>query len=309
MGLIIYLRNEISLGVVGLTLTYILTLPESVIFLVQELTSLENTMIYVERTKEFMNITPESEFVKSSDKNLENWPFIPTIEFKNVQMRYRPNTPLVLKGVNFEIKAGHRVGLVGRTGSGKSSIYLCLLRLVEISSGSILIDGVNIAQIGLKKLRSSLTLVPQDPLVFSGTLQTNLDPLNLKSPAEISKALNEVGLSKYPITYELKSDGSNLSAGERQLISLGRAMLSHTKIILFDEATAGIDQAADLKIQDLICHKFNGCSILTIAHRLNTVLNSDLIIVMHDGQAKEIGSPQELLSKDSMFKNLKDRIN
>ncbi|CAG9327095.1 unnamed protein product [Blepharisma stoltei] len=308
-ALIVVFRNNISLGAVGLSLAYVVPLPINIYYLVIDWANLENQLISVERAKVYMGITSENPHKQATDKNLGNWPQFPSIEFKNVQMKYRSNTPIILKGVNFSIEAGKRVGLVGRTGSGKSSIYLCLLRLVEISSGSILIDGVNIAMIGLNKLRSAITLVPQDPLVFSGDLKDNLDPCQLKSNGEVENALKEVNLTRFSIDYEIKGDGSNISAGERQLISLGRAMLTHTKIILFDEATAGIDQNTDHQIQELIKNKFQGCTILTIAHRLGTVMESDQIIVMQDGKVSEAGNPKVLLSKDSIFKSLKDNFN
>eukprot|EP00358_Blepharisma_japonicum_P006859 CAMPEP_0202941648 /NCGR_PEP_ID=MMETSP1395-20130829/1783_1 /ASSEMBLY_ACC=CAM_ASM_000871 /TAXON_ID=5961 /ORGANISM="Blepharisma japonicum, Strain Stock R1072" /LENGTH=224 /DNA_ID=CAMNT_0049637063 /DNA_START=2911 /DNA_END=3585 /DNA_ORIENTATION=- len=223
-------------------------------------------------------------------------------------MKYRPDTPYILKGVNFKIGASKRIGFVGRTGSGKSSIFLALLRIVEIDKGIIFIDGVDISHIGLDKLRSAITLVPQDPLVFSSTLRKNLDPCELKSDDEIKKALEEVNLSKFSVDHDIKGSGSNLSAGEKQLISIARAMLAHTKIILFDEATAGVDQDSDHEIQNLIKGKFFNCTILTIAHRLITVMESDFIIVMQDGIAAEIGNPEELLQKDSLFKRIKDQI-
>ncbi|CAG9321346.1 unnamed protein product [Blepharisma stoltei] len=306
--LIIIFRTNISPGIVGLVLTYALSLPGGVTYLVQVLADTENNSISVERATEYMNLPKENAYIKPIDEKIKEWPVRPTIEFRDVQMKYRQNTPIVLKKTSFCIDAGHRIGLVGRTGSGKSSIFLCLLRLVELTSGSILIDGVNIAQIGLKKLRSALTLVPQDPLVFSGTLQSNLDPTGAKSEIEIYRALEEVGLSRFPIDFEVKQDGTNLSSGERQLISLGRAMLSHNKIILFDEATAGIDNESDAKIQDLIKNKFVGCTILTIAHRIGTIMNNNLIIVMNDGKVQEIDSPQNLLLTNSLFKNIRDAI-
>ncbi|CAG9314353.1 unnamed protein product [Blepharisma stoltei] len=305
---VIIFRDDVSLGMVGLALTYVGPLPLYVAYVVVDLSLNENTMISVERARQYMSIIQENPEELPTDKNLQNWPELPTIEFKEVKMKYRPSTQMILKGVNFYIEAGKRIGIVGRTGSGKSTIYLCLLRIVELFSGSILIDGVNIANIGLHKLRSAITLVPQDPLVFNGNFENNLDPCHTKSQKQIKNTLEEVNLSRYPIDYQIKENGSNLSAGERQLLSLGRAMLANTKIILFDEATAGIDQDSDMKIQELIKNRFERCTILTIAHRLGTVMESDLIIVMQDGIAAEIGSPQELLSKNSIFKDLSNKI-
>ncbi|CAG9327096.1 unnamed protein product [Blepharisma stoltei] len=308
-SLVIIFRYNVPIDIVGLSLAYVVPLPHNILRLVGDWANLENQIIAVERAKQYIDIISENPNEISSDKNLQDWPSQPSIQFKEVYMKYRLNTPLVLQGVNLFIEAGTRAGLVGRTGSGKSSIYLCLLRLVELHAGTIFIDGVNIAMIGLHKLRSAITLVPQDPLVFSGDLRDNLDPCKIKSHEEIQEALREVNLSKFSIDYEIKSDGSNLSAGERQLISLGRAMLAHTKIILFDEATAGIDQDNDLKIQEVVKNKFKGCTILTIAHRLGTVMENDVIWVMKDGIVAEMGSPKELLSRDSLFRNLRDNFN
>ncbi|CAG9332314.1 unnamed protein product [Blepharisma stoltei] len=303
VAVLIVVWDDISPGVIGITLTYIFSLSEGVTYFIGMLADTENSAISVERAAQYINIAKESSF--QTDIKLQNWPNNPSIEFRNVEMRYRPNSPIVLKDLSFSISGGQKIGLIGRTGSGKSSIFLCLLRLVEISSGSIFIDGINIAQISLQKLRSALTLVPQDPLVFSGTLKDNLDPTHAKTDAEISQALDNVGLSRFLIDFQVKNDGLNLSVGERQLISLGRAMLSHTKIILFDEATAGIDHETDSQIQRLIQTKFFGCTVLMIAHRIGTIMNSNLIIVMHDGKCKEIDTPQSLQTRNSLFKDMK----
>mmetsp|Transcript_15758 Transcript_15758/g.15726 ORF Transcript_15758/g.15726 Transcript_15758/m.15726 type:complete len:305 (-) Transcript_15758:59-973(-) len=302
------LRNDLSAATVGLCLAYIIPLPIDMHYLIFDFAYLENTIISVERAEQYMNIPAEKPSLLPTDKNLASWPENPSIEFRNVFMKYRPDTPHILKGVNFKIEASKRIGFVGRTGSGKSSIFLALLRIVEIDKGIIFIDGVDISHIGLDKLRSAITLVPQDPLVFSSTLRNNLDPCGLKSDNEIKKALEEVNLSKFSIDHDIKGSGSNISAGEKQLISIARAMLAHTKIILFDEATAGVDQDSDHEIQNLIKGKFFNCTILTIAHRLITVMESDFIIVMQDGIAAEIGNPEELLQKDSLFKRIKDQI-
>lgn len=300
---IIY-RNEVSIGVVGLSLAYIIALPADIADMIANLAHLENSMVSVERARHFIKITPEQPLYLPTDINVQDFPSSPSIQFRNVMMRYRPNTELVLKGVNFTIDSGLKVGLVGRTGCGKSSIFLCLLRIVELSSGVILIDGTNIAHLGLSLLRKSITLISQDPLVFDGSLRDNLDPIQVKSDYEIEKAVKEVRLEKYGLDYKVKSKGANMSIGERQLLSLGRAMLTDTKIILFDEATAGIDPETDSKIQDLIKIKFPGKTILAIAHRIVTILDSDLVIVMDAGEVKEIGDPKELVQSDTIFKSL-----
>ena len=264
---------------------------------------LENKMVSVERIRAFYNLPKELPLTTLHDEKLLNWPNSGSIRFSKVFMKYRPNTPMVLKGLSFEVPFGKRVGITGRTGSGKSSLFMTLLRIVEVNSGFISIDGVNIALLGLQKLRQAITLIPQDPLVFNGTMKENLDPYSRFDDKSIKKALDEVQL-KFALDFEFKNSGQNISIGERQLLSLTRALLSNTKIVLFDEATAGIDPHTDLMIQKMIKEKFKGCTILTIAHRLDTILGNDMILFLENGKLKEMGEPQKLLSYESQFKAL-----
>lgn len=303
----IIFRNSISVGIVGLTLTYMIPLPETLSDLLMSLTSLENEMVSVERVKAYTDLPKERGFEISNDLRHTTWPASPTITFNKVHLRYRPNTPLVLKGLSFTIPSGLRVGITGRTGSGKSSLFLALLRIIELESGIITIDGVNIALLGLKKLRQAITLIPQDPLVFNGTMKENLDPFGIYEDKVIEKVLKEVGL-KFSLDYEVKNSGKNISIGERQLVSLSRALVSNTKIILFDEATAGIDPESDRLIQEVIKGKFHGCTILTIAHRLGTIIESDLVLLLDDGKVLEMGDPKELMQTDSEFKILASKM-
>ena len=260
-------------------------------------------MVSVERIRAFYNLPKELPLTTLHDEKLLNWPNSGSIRFSKVFMKYRPNTPMVLKGLSFEVPFGKRVGITGRTGSGKSSLFMTLLRIVEVNSGFISIDGVNIALLGLQKLRQAITLIPQDPLVFNGTMKENLDPYSRFDDKSIKKALDEVQL-KFALDFEFKNSGQNISIGERQLLSLTRALLSNTKIVLFDEATAGIDPHTDLMIQKMIKEKFKGCTILTIAHRLDTILGNDMILFLENGKLKEMGEPQKLLSYESQFKAL-----
>mmetsp|Transcript_15756 Transcript_15756/g.15713 ORF Transcript_15756/g.15713 Transcript_15756/m.15713 type:complete len:322 (-) Transcript_15756:76-1041(-) len=288
------LRNDLSAATVGLCLAYIIPLPIDMHYLIFDFAYLENTIISVERAEQYMNIPAEKPSLLPTDKNLASWPENPSIEFRNVFMKYRPDTPHILKGVNFKIEASKRIGFVGRTGSGKSSIFLALLRIVEIDKGIIFIDGVDISHIGLDKLRSAITLVPQDPLVFSSTLRKNLDPCELKSDDEIKKALEEVNLSKFSVDHDIKGSGSNLSAGEKQLICLARALIRKNKIVMMDEATANVDHETDKFIHKQIKTKFSESTVLIVAHRLRTVIDADMIIFMESGTCKEYGSPYEL---------------
>ena len=293
----------LSVGVIGLCLTYMIPLPEELGGWLADMAELENNMVSVERVKKFISIPPEQPMELEFDQKHQNWPVLTGICFNKVKLRYRPNTETVLKGLSFQIPSGCRVGITGRTGCGKSSVFLALLRIVEIYSGIISIDGVNIALLGLKKLRESITLIPQDPLIFNGTLRENLDPLNKHSDLVLQKVLNDVKL-KFGLDYEVNNSGTNLSIGERQIISLSRALICNTRILLFDETTAGIDTETEKNIQDIIKNQFNGCTILTIAHRLGTIIDNDLILLLSNGKLVESGSPKELLSYDSEFKNL-----
>lgn len=304
----IILRDSISVGIIGLSLTYMMQLPSDLSNLLLNLTNLENQMVSVERVKSYTEISQEQPKVSKADSKYPDWPTTPTIGFHNVFMRYRPTTDLVLKGLTFDVPSGLRVGITGRTGSGKSSLFLSLLRIIEIDSGVITIDGINIALLGLEKLRKSITLIPQDPLVFNGTMKENLDPFSLKDEKTLKKALDDVEL-KFGLDYEVKNNGQNISIGERQLLSLSRALICNSKIILFDEATAGIDPETDIKIQKIIKEKFTGCTILTIAHRLGTIMDSDLILMLADGRLIEKGSPKDLMAFESNFKALAQKIN
>ena len=284
--------DEVSAGTVGLCMAYLIPLPSEVNQLISNLTNLENGMVSVERVKKFTEIPAEQPLVVQYDQKQQQWPSSPSIRFRKVCMRYRPGTELVLKDVSFELLAGTRAGIVGRTGSGKSSLFLALLRIVELERGVITIDGVNIALIGLEKLREGIRIIPQEPLVFNGSMRDNLDPRGRHGREEIEKALDEVGM-RFGLDFQIRNGGGNLSVGERQLVSLCRAMICSARVVLFDEATAGIDPDSDSMIQDVIKNKFSGCTVITIAHRTNTIQNSDLILVMDDGKISEVKLPNE----------------
>lgn len=214
----------------------------------------------------------------------------------------------MLKQISFEIKAGHRVGVVGRTGAGKSSLTLALFRLIEPIDGTIIIDGVDTSQIGLYDLRSRLTIIPQDPVLFTGNLRLNLDPFGRHSDPELWTALELSHLKPFVASLEaglnhpVSEGGDNLSVGQKQLICLARALLRKSKIIVLDEATAAVDIETDELIQTTIRNEFNDCTIVTIAHRLNTILDYDMILVMSRGQVAEYDSPKALLNdKNSIF--------
>ena len=295
--------EKISVGVIGLCLTYMIPLPEELGEWLIDSATLENEMVSVERVKSLISIPPEQPLTSPYDSRHPGWPQSPSLSFTKVRMRYRPNTEEVLKGLSFSVPAGSRVGITGRTGSGKSSLFLAMLRIVELDSGIISIDGVNIALLGLTKLRQVITLIPQDPLIFNGTLRENLDPLQVHSDEVLRKVMQEVKL-KFDLDYDINNSGKNLSIGERQIISLSRALICNTKILLFDETTAGIDPLTDSMIQEIIKGKFKDCTILTIAHRLGTIMDNDLILLLDNGKLLESGSPADLMGYDSSFSAL-----
>ncbi|KAL3918531.1 MAG: hypothetical protein SGILL_004192 [Bacillariaceae sp.] len=244
----------------------------------------------------------------------EEWPQKGSITLNNLKMKYRSDTPLVLKGLNVSIGGGERIGVVGRTGSGKSSLLLTLLRLVEPTldvekledyEAPISIDGVDVLRIGVQELRSRICVIPQSPVLFSGTLKSNLDPFEEFSDDQIWKALEQCGLKDSVETMPGQLDaavseyGSNLSSGMRQMLVLGRALLRQCRILLLDEATSSVDFETDSEIQRTLRAAFTDCTVLTIAHRINTIMDSDKILVMKDGVAAEFEAPQELLKDES----------
>jgi len=245
---------------------------------------------------------------------------------KNLKMRYRSETPLVLKGLNVTINAGERIGVVGRTGSGKSSVLLALMRIVEphLSEGAkdeayeapLTIDGVDVMRIGLLDLRTKIGIIPQSPVLFSGTIRSNLDPFDNYSDEVIWSALEKCRMKEVVnkmmdgLQSRVAEYGENLSQGQRQLLCLGRALLKNCRILLLDEATSSVDFETDRAIQTTIREAFKDCTIITIAHRVNTILDSSKILVMDGGTVGEFDAPQELLkNKDSLFSQIVSHSN
>ncbi|PWA83570.1 multidrug resistance-associated protein 6 [Artemisia annua] len=308
--LVLLPKGFVPSGLVGLSLSYALTLTGTQVFLTRWYCSLANYVVSVERIKQFMHIPPEPPAIVENNRPLASWPSKGKIQFQDLKLRYRPNAPLVLKGITCTFKEGTRVGIVGRTGSGKTTLITALFRLVEPDSGKILIDGLNICSIGLKDLRMKLSVIPQEPTLFRGSIRTNLDPLGLHSDEEIWKALEKCQLKStirsLPnlLDSSVSDEGENWSAGQRQLFCLGRVLLRRNKILVLDEATASIDSATDAILQKIIREEFSSCTVITVAHRVPTVIDSDKVMVLSFGKMVEYDEPSKLMETDSFFSKL-----
>jgi ABC-type multidrug transport system fused ATPase/permease subunit len=340
--------GKIDAGSAGLSLSYAISFTENVLWLVRLYAMNEQNMNSVERIKEYLDVEQEAEAVIEETKPAANWPSQGSVEFINYTTRYRADLDPVLRDVTFKISPLEKVGIVGRTGAGKSSLALALFRGLEAEEGKILIDGVDIGLIGLRDLRESITIVPQDPTLFTGTIRSNLDPFNLFTDEDIFTALRRVQLIGVPTSTTVPStpinasrpttpaltldgadipsgtstpvtnkniflnlsstvteSGNNLSQGQRQLLCLARALLKNPKVLMMDEATASIDYNTDSKIQETIRELKS--TIITIAHRLQTIVDYDKVLVLDKGSVVEYGHPHELLKKegkDAIFKGM-----
>ena len=331
---LVTLRDTVDAASAGLAIAYSLQVMGRLQMTVTCSIETENHMVAVERLRELATmpqeksriITTTAEASVEFDDNKE-WPKNGKIEFHNVHIRYRENLPLVCKGINVTVPAGKRVGVCGRTGSGKSTLLSALLRLVELEKGTISIDGVDIAGVPLNRLRQSIAVIPQDALMFSGTLRDNLDPSGVLSDDKLLDVLKktfmmDVAVSLAKQTLDNKSGGgddrdkvdvlsarvteggANFSVGERQLLSIARGMLREAKVIILDEATSNVDGESDAKIQKVLRDVFVGSTSMTIAHRIETIADSDFILVLDQGMVVEFDSPNALLERDSIFRQL-----
>jgi len=288
----------------GLALTYAPGLTDTLNFLIRQLTMLETQMVSVERLNNYASLEREGTSAALAAPLPPTWPTAGAIKFNDVRMGYRAGLPDVLKGMVLSVAAGEQIGIVGRTGAGKSSILVCLYRLAELRGGSIDIDGVDIATVPLPVLRSRLAIIPQDPVLFTGTLRSNLDPTSEMSDEALWASLRQAGMEaamrQHPegLLRPVEERGGNLSMGQRQLLCLCRALLKRARILVLDEATASVDMESDALIQQTLQHSMGGTTVLTIAHRLETIMHCDRVVVMHEGRVAESGPPQQLRAQE-----------
>ncbi|XP_072990154.1 ABC transporter C family member 10 isoform X1 [Typha latifolia] len=300
-----------SSGFVGMALSYGFSLNMSLVFSIQNQCTLANYIISVERLNQYMHISSEAPEVVESNQPPSNWPTIGRVELQDLKIRYRPDTPLVLRGISCIFEGGQKIGIVGRTGSGKTTLIGALFRLVEPAEGRIIIDGIDIAALGLHDLRSRFGIIPQDPTLFHGSVRYNLDPLGQYKDQQIWEVLDKCQLREAVQEKEqgldslVAEDGSNWSMGQRQLFCLGRALLRRSRILVLDEATASIDNATDAVLQRTIRTEFVESTVITIAHRIPTVMDCTRVLAVSDGKMVEYDSPAKLMkSEGSLFGEL-----
>ncbi|KAL7855132.1 hypothetical protein SRHO_G00173220 [Serrasalmus rhombeus] len=301
--------RSIDPGLVGLALSYALSITNLLSGLIFSFTQTEMQLVSVERTEEYSTSIP-LEPQNGSTAVPASWPEHGRVEFDGAVLAYRPGLPNALDGVSFVVMPGERVGIVGRTGSGKSTLFLTLFRMVELNQGQILLDGEDISRVGLSQLRSKLAIIPQDPFLFSSSVRENLDPSGRHLDHRLLNALEQCHLGDVVrrmggLDAEVGERGKSLSVGQRQLVCLARALLTEANVLCIDEATASVDHKTDMLLQKTIRERFKDKTVLTIAHRLNTIMDSDRVLVMHAGKVTEFDSPAALCKKtDSVFKKL-----
>jgi len=301
-------RNTTDPSKMGVVMTYALSITQVMSQMVTMFAQVEQNMNTVERIDVYCKLESEPP-AKLPDDPKGEWPPDGSISFKNVDFRYRENLPLVLKSISFEVKPGERVGIVGRTGAGKTSILTALFRIGPLAGGEIRIGGHDTSKLGLDFLRRHLSIIPQDALLFEGTLRSNIDPLNERTDADLYAALRRVGFvksegeaaSKFDLDREVRDD--SFSAGEKQLLALCRALVKvESKVLVLDEATSSVDVATDSTVQMMIQQDFKAKTILCIAHRLNTIVYYDKVLVMSDGEIAEYDSPLNLFDQGGIFR-------
>ena len=306
-------EDKVTAQSCSIVFTYSVLLQEYLGNIFNRCANLENDMISMERCCKYMGIIQERpSHIPEVDDDLirEEWPKNGEIEFKNFSVKYRPETEIVLKNISFHILPREKVGVCGRTGSGKSTICLCLFRILESYEGQIFIDNVDIATIGLDLLRSNITIIPQDPCLLEGTLKYNIDPFNKIEGSEIIQILKDIGFDYTEsddkiMDKMIEPGGANLSVGQKQLVCIARALLRKSRIVVMDEATANIDMNTEQTIQKALKLVLENSTVITVAHRIKTIINYDKILVLDNGKVKEFDSPTNLLKdENSLFHEL-----
>nr|XP_025681032.1 ABC transporter C family member 12 isoform X4 [Arachis hypogaea] len=289
----------------GLLLSYTLNITSLLSGVLRQASRAENSLNAVERVGTYIDLETEAPRIIETNRPPPGWPTSGLVEFENVVLSYRPELPPVLHGLSFTVLPTEKVGVVGRTGAGKSSMLNALFRIVELQSGRIIIDGFDISMFGLADLRRVLTIIPQSPVLFSGTVRFNLDPFTEHNDADMWQALERAHLKdvirRNPLGLDAQvlEGGDNFSVGQRQLLSLARALLRRSKVLVLDEATAAVDVRTDALIQKTIRQEFQSCTMLIIAHRLNTVIDCNRILLLDSGRVLEYDSPDKLLSNEA----------
>jgi ATP-binding cassette subfamily C (CFTR/MRP) protein 1 len=306
--LVVTSRFSIDPSIAGVVLSYILSIVMMLQWCIRQLAEVENAMNATERINYYGTSLPEEAPLRTNAQVHPSWPEHGQVEFKDACMRYRPGLPLVLKNLNLTIPGGSRVGIVGRTGAGKSSITSALFRLVELSSGTITIDGMDTSTLGLATLRSKLAIIPQDPTLFRGTIRSNLDPFGSYPDETLLEALRNSYLNhSLTLDSQVDEEGFNFSLGQRQQIALARALVRGSRVVVADEATSSVDVETDNLIQKSMKEGFAGRTLICIAHRLRTVISYDLVVVMEAGEVLEMGSPGELWKRGGTWRGMCDR--
>ncbi|OJD38972.1 abc metal ion transporter [Diplodia corticola] len=308
--------SGLSAGMVGLAMSYALQITQSLNWIVRQTVEVETNIVSVERVLEYARLPSEAPDIISKNRPPIAWPSNGAVKFNDFSTRYRPGLDLVLKNINLDVKAREKIGVVGRTGAGKSSLTLALFRIIEPTDGCVSIDDLNTSTIGLLDLRRRLAIIPQDAALFEGTVRDNLDPGHVHDDTELWSALDHARLKEYVASMpgrldaQIHEGGSNLSQGQRQLVSLARALLAPSNILVLDEATAAVDVETDAMLQTTLRSPvFSNRTIITIAHRINTILDSDRIVVLDKGEVAEFDTPAELVRRKGLFYELVKEAN
>lgn len=318
MVMIVKLRSEVGAGYVGLAILNVITFSQSLSSIIRNWTMLETSIGAIARIRQFVATTENENRPEEvlplpdggSDRSSQPWPPMGAIDFHNVSAAYNKggSKKLVIRNLSLSIRAGEKIGICGRSGSGKSSLLATLFRMLEVEPDScISIDGVDITRVSRQKIRAALNAIPQEPFLTRGSVRVNADPLGTHTTEEIEEALRSVELwnlvqEKGGIDTEL--DANFFSHGQRQLFSLTRALLRGSKIIVLDEVSSNVDVVSDALMQRVIREKFSDCTIIAVAHRLDTIMDFDRVALMQEGELVELDSPQKLLARDSAFKEL-----